>query len=84
MKTLGKIYQKHLAKVEEKKALGKRPGFDGLIVTVCLILLVMILIVLFRNTVMESVTDSINQTADEIDDLTGAAVNNGPTKNPTP
>lgn len=73
MKTLGKIYQKHLAKVEEKKALGKRPGFDGLIVTVCLILLVMILIVLFRNTVMSSVTKSIEQTADEINTLTNDA-----------
>lgn len=73
MKFFGKIYQKHLERVNEKKALGKKPGFDGLIVTVCLILLVMILIVLFKGTVMESVTASIEQTAAEIDDLTGAA-----------
>ena len=73
---LGKIYEKHLNRVNEKKAEGKRPGFDGLIVTVCLILLVMILIVLFRSTVMQSVTNSINQTATEINDLTGAAAPN--------
>ena len=73
MNYLGKIYQKHLANVKEKEAVGKRPGFDGLIVTVCLILLVMVLIVLFRSTVMNSVTNSIQQTSNQIETMTNAA-----------
>ena len=51
------------------KSKEKRTGFDGLIVTIGLILLVMILIFVFKGTVAQQVDKSINTVSDEISSI---------------
>ena len=58
------LMEKAWAKSKEKKT-----GFDGLIVTIGLILLVMILIFVFKGTVAKQVDKSINTVSDEISSI---------------
>ena len=47
----------------------KKSGFDGLIVTIGLILLVMILILVFRGTIVEQIKNSIGSVSDQINGI---------------
>ena len=47
----------------------KRKGFDGLIVTIGLILLVMILIFVFKDQIVTQINSSINGVSTEIESI---------------
>ncbi len=47
----------------------ERDGFDGLIVTIGLILLVMVLILVFKDTIVEQIQSSIKSVSNEINDI---------------
>lgn len=47
----------------------KKSGFDGLIVTIGLILLVMILVLVFRETIVEQIEASIGSVSDQINGI---------------
>ena len=47
----------------------KKSGFDGLIVTTGLILLVMILILVFRNTIVNQIQSSIGSVSQQINGI---------------
>lgn len=51
------------------KAKEERNGFDGLIVTIGLILLVMILVFVFRTTIVTQVDQSIHNVGNEINEI---------------
>lgn len=54
---------------EKLSAKKKHKGFDGLIVTVALILLVMILIFAFNKFIMPSLNKAVENTGKEIEEL---------------
>lgn len=58
-----------LKKFGAKLTAKKSKGFDGLIVTIGLILLVMILIFAFKSTIGTQVSDSIDTVSDEIQSI---------------
>lgn len=47
----------------------QKDGFDGLIVTIGLILLVMVLILVFKDTIVAQIKSSISSVSDEIGSL---------------
>lgn len=64
---------KRYSALQEKKKNGKSGGFDGMVVTICLILLVMILIFLFNTVIVNKVKTSINTVGEEVESLTNWA-----------
>ena len=79
MKLLGKLYN--------KAKNGKKGGFNTLITTVCLILIVMILIFIFRQTIATQISESITGVANEIEEISNwdAGLGGGGTPvDPTP
>ena len=61
---------KRYSALQEKKKNGKSGGFDGMVVTICLILLVMILIFLFNTVIVNKVKTSIETVGTEVESLT--------------
>ena len=66
---------KRYSALQEKKNNGKSGGFDGMVVTICLILLVMILIFLFNTVIVNKVKTSIETVGTEVESLTDWAGN---------
>ena len=68
----GKKMEKLMMKAKfglANKLAEKKSGFDGLIVTIGLILLVMILILVFRGTIVEQIKNSIGSVSDQINGI---------------
>ena len=59
------MFQNFCRKLQSKT----REGMSGLVVTVALILLTMILIFVFRNTIVTQINESIEGVAKEIDEI---------------